>query len=430
MKTRIWKATGIMAVVFICLSFIIPHAFNPLESLVKEAMTNWDAKKAEVGTSIASSTSLEVGLRYKYGVLNEYLNIHRLEGVLGLEIFEKGPHNGEINFNSDEFGHYSPPFLSQLEYVMDNSMGTSAFDMVGEPFYKKELQGTARTYYRAYLYLQREDNIIEKYGKNYDGEVFEGYANVEEAEGYDWYESATAPGFWVRRAIDGTDKAFFRMLEKVMRAYDADFLGGETTSVLAHKIGQGMSTWGMLAAGKKQPSHKEDGTVLTSGLRYKYAVLKGILDIKTLEKLTGEPVFKKGPHSDGLNYYSEDEFGHYNVVFLERMKGILYGMLNSKMFNRFARAFYNSELRDMVRSYHRAYKHIQSEGDVIEKYGTVYQQDTFRGYADAEEAKGNDWYDADTAAWFWIRRKVDGTEGYFNQIIETILDNLDEDFEK
>ena len=430
MKTRVWKATGIMAVVFICLSFIIPRAFNPLESLVMEAMTNWEVKKAEVGTSAASSTGLEVGLRYKYGVLNEYLNIHRLEGLLGLEVFVKGPHDGKMNFDSDEFGHYNPAFLAQLEYVMNNAVGNSAFDAVGKAFYTKELKGTARTYYRAYLYLQKDGDVIGKYGKLYNGEAFRGYADVEEAEGYDWYESATAPGFWVRRTIDGTDKSFFTMLKKVMTAYDSDFLDEESTSVLAHKIGQGMSMWSSMTAGKKEPNQYEDGTVLNTGVRYKYAVLKEILDIKTLEKLTGEPIFKKGPHGDGIDYYSEDEFGHYNVVFLERMKGILYGMLNSKIFNHFAQRYYDNELRDMVRSYHRAYKHIQSEGDVIEKYGTIYQSDAFRGYANAEEAKGNDWYDANTATWFWIRRKVDGTEGYFNQIIETVLDNLDKDFEK
>lgn len=428
MKIKVWKTTGITAVILICLSFIIPRSFNPLESLVMEAMTNWEAKKAEVGS--LSSTGLEVGLRYKYGVLNEYFNIHRLEGLLGLRVFEKGPHEKEMNFDSDEFGHYNPAFLGQLEYVMNNALGNSAFDAIGKPFYTKELQGTARTYYRAYMYLQKESNVISKYGEYYNGEAFRGYADVEEAEGYDWYESATAPGFWVRRRIDGTDKTFFSMLEKVMKAYDTEFLGEEPTSLLAHKLGQGMSMWGMMAAGKTEPNHEEDGTVLTSGIRYKYAVLKEILDIKTLEKLTGEPVFKKGPHGDDINYYSGDEFGHYNVVFLERMKGMLYRVLDSKIFNRFAQSYYDRELRDMVRSYHRAYKHIQSEGDVVEKYGKVYQQDTFRNYADAEEAKGNDWYDADTAAWFWIRRKVDGTEGYFNQITETLLDNFDKDFEK
>ena len=37
----------------------------------------------------------------------------------------------------------------------------------------------------------------------------------------DWYEAYTAPGFWIRRSIDGTDQQFFAMLTQVIDSFDA-----------------------------------------------------------------------------------------------------------------------------------------------------------------------------------------------------------------
>jgi hypothetical protein len=33
-----------------------------------------------------------------------------------------------------------------------------------------------------------------------------------------------APGFWIRRDIDGTDQEAFTLLEKLLLTYDADFV--------------------------------------------------------------------------------------------------------------------------------------------------------------------------------------------------------------
>ncbi len=41
------------------------------------------------------------------------------------------------------------------------------------------------------------------------------------------------------------------------------------------------------------------------------------------------------------------------LCFLERMKGFLYGAMDSKIFNRFASNYYDNELRAMVRTYYR-----------------------------------------------------------------------------
>ncbi len=434
MKSRLVRLTGFATVLFVCFSFILPKwgiVNHPLEAILTDALNNWDAKLEEKGgpDRDADGTALEEGLRYKYAVLNEYMNINRLGEIMGVPVFLKGPHSDGVDYESDEFGHYNPAFLNQVRDALSAAKDNSAFNAIVQPFYNSQLKSTARTYYRAYKYLESEDDILGKYGDYYDGEAFRGYADIEEAEGFNWYESATAPGFWVRRKIDGTDKIFFEILNMMLKKYDSGFYDEPITSHLAHKIGQGMSTWGSMSAGKTNPNHDEDGTVLTTGIRYKYAVLKEVLSLKTLEKLTGEPVFKSGPHEDEMDYNS-DEFGHYNVVFLERMKGFLYGAMDSKIFNRFASNYYDNELRAMVRTYYRTYKYIESEGDVISKYGTTYQSSAFRAFADAEEEKGYDWYDSDTAAWFWIRRKADGTEGYFLQIIETLLNKYDPDFER
>ncbi len=78
----------------------------------------------------------------------------------------------------------------------------------------------------------------------------------------------------------------------MLKKYDSGFYDEPITSHLAHKIGQGIEYLGeQMSAGKTNPNHDEDGTVLTTGIRCKYAVLEEVLSLKTLEKLTGEPMF-------------------------------------------------------------------------------------------------------------------------------------------
>lgn len=429
MKSKLTKGLGIFAVMFICLSFVLPKLVeHPLMKVIQEGLSNWDDLEAQAGNDgFDSATGLDVGVRYKYAMLRSLVSIEKLGEIVGEPVYLEGPHEGEINYNSeDEFGHYNPAFLSQVKEILENADRNAAFHAVAQQVYDSKLKGMARSFYRGHEYVKEEGADLDSYTYADRFTVFYNYSHLEVVEGYDFYEAFVIPGFWLRRQKDGTADAFFDLLNIMLNSYDAEFLEGEpTTEHLLHKIGQGMIGWRGLTYAKKQNlSFDEDGTTVEVGLRYQYAVLKNILSIKTLERLTGEKVFKKGPHGETLDY-DADEFGHYNVVFLEKMKGFLYRSMDSKIFNKLAQPFYDGQLKQMMRDYYNAYQFIQKEEDIIETYGTTYNRSAANAFAYAATKDGFGWFNSNTAVGFWGRRTADGTAGYFLQIVKTVMDKYD-----
>ncbi|NEO99936.1 MAG: hypothetical protein F6K58_14895 [Symploca sp. SIO2E9] len=57
-----------------------------------------------------------------------------------------------------------------------------------------------------------------------------------------------------------------------------------------------------------------------------------------------------------------------------------------------------------------------------------YLQEQFRDLADGLGAQGYDWYAANSAAGFWLRRKIDGTEGEFFLLLEKLIKTYDSDW--
>ena len=431
MKSRLTKVFGIFAMMFICLSFVVPKLVedHPLMRVIQDGLTNWDELEMNMSNSdFNSETGLDVGIRYKYAILRNLLSIEKLGDLVGEPVFlEGGPHGKEINYNDEEnFGHYNPAFLSQAKEILEQANQNAAFHAIAQQVYDSKLKSMARSFYRGHEYVKQEGSDLDDYTFADRFHVFNAYSDLEDVEGYDLYEAFVIPGFWVRRKEDGTADAFFDLLNMMLNTYDAEYLEGEPlTNPLLHKIGQGMIGWRSLVYyGNQNLNYDDDGTTVEVGLRYNYAMLKGILNIRTLERLTGEKVFKKGPHGETLDY-DADEFGHYNVVFLERMKGFLYGAMNSKIFTKLAQPFYDDQLKGMMRDYYNAYQFIQKEDNIVEKYGTYYNRTACNEFAYAAEKDGFDWFNSNTALGFWGRRTADGTAGYFLQIIETVMDKYD-----
>ena len=196
---------------------------NSLSTKMQEAMGAWDTEIAKNKTPDRGTdgTWLDVGVRYKYFVLKDYVNIQLIQQLAGVPIYTKGPHTTAVNFNATEFGHYNPAFLTKVQNTLDDAIQIEAFNAVAQTFYDKELKQMTRTFYRAYKHIQSSGG---KYSAaSYDQEDFRSYADGEEKAGYDWYESVTAPGFWVRRKADGTDAQFVKLLKTVLTKYDAGF---------------------------------------------------------------------------------------------------------------------------------------------------------------------------------------------------------------
>jgi len=185
------------------------------------------------------------------------------------------------------------------------------------------------------------------------------------------------------------------------------------------------------------------------GVRSKYAFLKSILNLGKIESETGIKVFVSGPHVDGnINYESMNSFGHYNPELLNLVYETLYQMKNENAMQA-GTEIYDLYFRQMFRTYYESYNYLNntsgkkirftnmSTTELIAKYQLAINNnessfnvwENFRPFADFMDKKlGYDWYEADTSAAFWVRRKMDGTDKQFMRILTLVIETYDKDF--
>lgn len=183
---------------------------------------------------------LDNGVREPYQCIENTLGIKALEQMLGEKVFLKGPHKDGINLEAQkEFGHYNPSFLKKAESFLKKAKKDKELNDKIQYIYNLQLKSTLRLYYLAYD--QPTEEIIEKYKEivaeadpncegflcepsSYLQEIFRDFAEQKETEGYSVYTAFVAPGFWVRRNIDGTSAQFHNLLKQLFETYDAEFL--------------------------------------------------------------------------------------------------------------------------------------------------------------------------------------------------------------
>jgi hypothetical protein len=192
------------------------------------------------------------------------------------------------------------------------------------------------------------------------------------------------------------------------------------------KIEEAIVAYKKEKAQKGEPNRDVDGTWLNVGIRYNYFILKKYVDIKLLEKVAGVSIYTKGPHKDGINFNSAEEFGHYNPEFLKKVKNALLAAMKREAFNKLAQKIYDTDLKNMARTYHRAYGYTTTLDGY--KFGKPYDAEEFRTYADEEEKGGYDWYESVTAPGFWSRRVSDKTDKAFLEILEIVINKYDKGF--
>jgi len=215
--------------------------FQPIEPTVFKIMevTNlWDLLKSNYEPNRErDATWLDVGLRSKYAMAKNYASLDIVEATFGQPIFLRGPHNGDLDFNSTtSFGYYNPNFVLSVHKAVETTLANPMFSEMGRRVYEKHLKSMAHTYMAAHKYLKENPALRESLTQAYlmmmaqpagtmDGslqESFRGYAEEMEKSGAksDVYEAFTAPSFWLRRSIDGTDDEFIALLEMVMNHFE------------------------------------------------------------------------------------------------------------------------------------------------------------------------------------------------------------------
>jgi len=206
---------------------------EPLVYKIMEVTYLWDLlySSHEVNRE-TDDTWLDVGLRHKYAIAKKYISLELLEELTGTKVYNRGPHGSTLDFNSSySFGYYNPMFLQTLRENIATALENPTFKTVASKAFIQHFDGAANTYRNAYLYLQANPQEMQHIRRNYlemiaqpqgttEGslqEVFRGYSDdAVKKNKEDWYESVTAPSFWVRRSIDGTDEQLFDILDMLI----------------------------------------------------------------------------------------------------------------------------------------------------------------------------------------------------------------------
>jgi len=250
-KSKTMKKLGLLLFVAVLVIAAVPIGQRELKKQYEKVANEWEDAVAEYPEPNyeMDQTWLNVGVRYKYALIKEYLSIEVLETLSGQKVFlESGAHVDGLDFNNANlFGHYNPQFISTVHESLISFLMNANKDLV-QGVYNNHLQMTARNYILAYDYVNNEkvitwrekewtkedimityENIlsgtVEEYGNgaNFLNEIYRTHADSAEADGYDWYEADVAPGFWIRRSIDKTDDDFIALLKAVMEEMDSEF---------------------------------------------------------------------------------------------------------------------------------------------------------------------------------------------------------------
>jgi hypothetical protein len=203
------------------------------------------------------SRSYIKGLRSMYSYFRQHgMGIQAMQAISPVPIFRSGPHGTgdglEINLTSNRFGHYNKEFFIWAQDHLIPGADDETFRMLTQPIYRDYLEGLARVYYDAYYFLKETDpSRVEEVKSRYLARIdalkdtpntyqfnsgpaeeiymlFD-YNYVHDTRDFQWEEYAeyyafVAPGFWIRRDIDGTDQEAYQLLEKLLLTYDANFV--------------------------------------------------------------------------------------------------------------------------------------------------------------------------------------------------------------
>jgi hypothetical protein len=229
---------------FILLSSFIMLPKISLKDLFKTISSEYGNLKQQTPKTkaVMDSWLYEEGVRSRYAIIKSIASLNHFKSVSELPVFLDGPHkNGTLHYYSiNDFGAYNPAFLKEFEHEMKLFFKSRSNRLLAQKLYDLHLKQVVRSYYDAYQFLMPEtDKEIPLLGQNYSElqeglqkhitsmstedyyEVFRPYADQSTD---DWYEAFVAPGFWLRRGLDGTERQMYTLLIMGMKQLDSDYL--------------------------------------------------------------------------------------------------------------------------------------------------------------------------------------------------------------
>ena len=201
-------------------------------------LENWEIAGPEFDYEKAETFLPELGIRGKYYLNKNIINLVSMAKIVGEPVFISGPHNKEMNFRSYEFGYYNPKFVQKLTVLLKKLLSDNKFKAKSSSLYDTEFKRYMQTMMHAYEYvIENEENklaAIDNYKKFMYQDPYTASFNMQEyfrdftdyftEHGYDWYELSTAAVFWTRRTMDNSDKEFINLLTTVIESYNRSFM--------------------------------------------------------------------------------------------------------------------------------------------------------------------------------------------------------------
>ncbi len=220
----------------------------------------------------------------------------------------------------------------------------------------------------------------------------------------------------------------------------------------------------MIRTSWKAGLYLERNEDFVEGVRDLYEGIKPIMDLVKLRELAPVAIFERSPHGETPNYDSPTDFTYYNEDFVIWLRE--YGIPGAKdeAFRESTQPVYDEYLRDMARSYYRAYLYLRHHPD-RQAFEREYRQMTtervdpeqieyvsnrynpswpgelqrrnpvnyihwrFSGFAqqfDRSPVYGQTGgYLTDVACGFWLRRHIDGTAEEFFDLLLLLLQAYD-----
>jgi hypothetical protein len=177
------------------------------------------------------------------------------------------------------------------------------------------------------------------------------------------------------------------------------------------------------------------------GMQIAYYHLATFVSYKTISQLSPEPVYLSGPHGkNNLNVSSSQTFGHYNPKFLQWLQDHLLEILQDKHFVKSTRENFQTYLGRTVQTYWATYmilnQHPHELNTLLDDYEQRLKDRTVPDdyYYNIAWQENSDQYDSlrelsasydmnvvAPAVYFWLRRRLDGTDTQVFSMVEYLL---------
>ena len=97
----------------------------------------------------------------------------------------------------------------------------------------------------------------------------------------------------------------------------------EMTTLLSNRIKRLGVDWDHMQANTQVDYEAVQSWVPEVGVRGRYSIAQKVISVSVIESIVGEKVFVSGPHSYGVSYTSNKDFGRYNPKFLTKLNQLL-----------------------------------------------------------------------------------------------------------